>query len=217
LRQHADAPHASPICQPNGVRFHPTSQAQFDGVHLTVAGGIPLPRAVSLRQLLQRTYAPLAARWPGTGSSRVRQVIIVNNAIESSMTRSKRSLQASTSRFTAQKSGLGRVRIVVRQSPEGRGLAGSRCVSETSYVAHTGSDVVKRWPQPGSSARGVRHRSAECRYTTRGVGSEALQGGAHLGQFSFRIALLHTYFEIGARHGLSFAPNHSACRWSRLN
>jgi hypothetical protein len=27
---------------------------------------------------------------------------------------------------------------------------------------------------------------------THGVGSEALQGGAHLGQFSFRIALLHT-------------------------
>ena len=30
--------HASPICQPNGVRFHPTNQGQFDGVHLTVRG-----------------------------------------------------------------------------------------------------------------------------------------------------------------------------------
>jgi fatty acid desaturase len=43
---------------------------------------------------------------------------------------------------------------------------------------------------------------------TRGVGSEAPQGGAHLGQFSFRIALLHTYFEVGARHGLVIRAHH---------
>jgi hypothetical protein len=72
----------------------------------------------------------------------MKQVMIDNDAIDSSMTRSKRSSQASMSRSTAQKSGLGRVRIVVRQSPEGRGLAGSCCESDTSYVAHTGSDVV---------------------------------------------------------------------------
>ncbi len=42
---------------------------------------------------------------------------------------------------------------------------------------------------------------------TRGVGSERLQGGAHLGQFSSYRSI--AYFEVGARHGLVIrAPNH---------
>jgi hypothetical protein len=48
------------------------------------------------------------------------------------------------SRFTAQKSGLGRVGIVVRQSPWLSLRVGNKlcsCVSETSCVAHMGSDV----------------------------------------------------------------------------